>query len=231
MLKPEEIYALIQDDATSERKRSAEVGRRYYDGKHDIQNYKLYYYNADGKLVEDTTRSNIKISHPFFTELVDQCVQYMLSGKESFVKSDTPELQTELDLYFGDDFKSELADTLTDVCSCGFGHMYAYKNANERTAFVFADAMGVVEVRAKDTDDHTEYVIYWYIDRIDKGQKKIKRIQVWDKSQVTYFVQVDEGKIEKDKDEPSIHAPMSYMRRTVKKASSVMRLDIFHSSA
>ncbi len=202
MLKPEEIYALIQDDATSERKRSAEVGRRYYDGKHDIQNYKLYYYNADGKLVEDTTRSNIKISHPFFTELVDQCVQYMLSGKESFVKSDTPELQTELDLYFGDDFKSELADTLTDVCSCGFGHMYAYKNANERTAFVFADAMGVVEVRAKDTDDHTEYVIYWYIDRIDKGQKKIKRIQVWDKSQVTYFVQVDEGKIEKDKDEP-----------------------------
>lgn len=77
-----------------------------------------------------------------------------------------------------------------------------YKNTNERTAFVFADAMGVVEVRAKDTDDHTEYVIYWYIDRIDKGQKKIKRIQVWDKSQVTYFVQVDEGKIEKDKDEP-----------------------------
>ena len=128
MLKPEEIYALIQDDATSERKRSAEVGRRYYDGKHDIQNYKLYYYNADGKLVEDTTRSNIKISHPFFTELVDQCVQYMLSGKESFVKSDNPELQSELDLYFGDDFKSELAETLTDTCTCGFGHMYAYKN-------------------------------------------------------------------------------------------------------
>lgn len=202
MLKPEEIYALIQDDVTSERKRFAEVGRRYYDGKHDIVNYKLYYYNADGKLVEDTTRSNIKISHPFFTELVDQCVQYMLSGKESFVKSDIPELQNDLDLYFGDDFKSELADTLTDVCSCGFGHMYAYKSTNERTAFVFADAMGVVEVRAKDTDDHTEYVIYWYIDRIDKGQKKIKRIQVWDKKEVTYFVQVDEGKIEKDTDEP-----------------------------
>lgn len=202
MLKPEEIYALIQDDITSERKRFAEVGRKYYDGKHDILNYKLYYYNADGKLVEDTTRSNIKISHPFFTELVDQCVQYMLSGNDSFVRSDMPELQNELDIYFGDDFKAELADTLTDVCSCGFGHMYAYKGANERTAFVFADAMGVVEVRAKDTDDHTEYVIYWYIDRVDKGQKKIKRIQVWDKREVTYFVQVDEGKIEKDKEEP-----------------------------
>lgn len=207
MLKSEEIYALIQDDNTSERKRCAEVGRKYYDGRHDILNYRLYYYNSDGKLVEDTTRSNIKISHPFFTELVDQCVQYMLSGKDSFVKADDAELQTELNLYFGDDFKSELADTLTDTCTCGFGHMYAYKNAENRTAFVFADAMGVVEVRAKDTDDHTEYVIYWYVDRIDKGQKKIKRIQVWDRTKVTYFVEVGDGKIEIDKEEPQNPRP------------------------
>jgi SPP1 family phage portal protein len=202
MLKPEEISALIQDDETSERKRIAKIGQDYYEGLHDIRNYRLYYYNADGKLIEDTTRSNIKIAHPFFTELVDQCVQYMLSGDETFVKSDIPELQDELDQYFDDDFRSELSDTLTDVCAGGFGYMYAYKNADDRTAFVFADAMGVVEVRAKDTDDHTEYVIYWYIDRIDKGKKKIKRIQVWDKQQVSYFVQVDDGKIEIDKDEP-----------------------------
>ena len=202
MLTESEIYGLIQEDVSSSRKRSASIGYKYYEGQHDILNYKLYYYNADGKLVEDTTRSNIKICHPFFTELVDQCVQYMLSGKESFVKSDIPELQDELDLYFGDDFKDEFADTLTDVCAGGFGHMYAYKSINDRIAFQYADAMGVVEVRAKDTDDHTEYVIYWYIDRIDKGTKKIKRIQVWDKQKVSYFVQVDEGKIIKDKEEP-----------------------------
>lgn len=202
MLKENEIYNLIHEDAISARKQSASVGQRYYEGKHDILHYKLYYYNADGKLVEDKTRSNIKICHPFFTELVDQCVQFMLSGDEPFVKSDIPELQTELNKYFGEDFKSEFADTLTDTCAGGFGYMYAYKNVDDRTSFEFADAMGVVEVRAKDTDDHTEYVIYWYIDRIDKGTKKIKRIQVWDAKQTTYFVQVDEGKIVKDEDEP-----------------------------
>ena len=164
MLTESEIYHLIQEDLTSTRKQSASIGHKYYEGRHDILDYKLYYYNADGKLVEDTTRSNIKICHPFFTELVDQCVQYMLSGKESFVKSDIPELQDELDIYFGDDFKSEFADTLTDACAGGFGDMYAYKNINDRLTFQYADAMGVVEVRAKDTDDHTEYVIYWYID-------------------------------------------------------------------
>lgn len=202
MLKPEEIYAFISDDKTSERKRLAEIGQRYYDGKHDILNYKLYYYNADGNLVEDKFRSNIKIPHPFFTELVDQCVQYLLSNKDSIVRSDDLELQTKLDEYFDSEFMCELSDTMTDVCKNGFGYMYAYKNINNKTSFIYADAMGVVEVRAKDTDDHTEYVIYWYIDRIDKGQKKIKRIQVWDKTQVTYFVQVDEGKIEFDAEEP-----------------------------
>ena len=82
MLTIDEISRLIQDDANSPRKQSAKVGSRYYEGKHDILNYKLYYFNANGQLVEDTTRSSIKICHPFFTELVDQCVQYMLSGKE-----------------------------------------------------------------------------------------------------------------------------------------------------
>lgn len=202
MLKPEEIYAFIEDDKLSERKRFAGVGQRYYEGKHDILNYKLYYYNSDGKLVEDKFRSNIKISHPFFTELVDQCVQYLLSANESIVCSDDAGLQKKLNEYFDSEFVCELSDTMTDLCKNGFGYMYAYKNANNKTSFVYADAMGVVEVRAKDTDDHTEYVIYWYIDRIDRGQKKIKRIQVWDKTQVTYYVQVDDGKIEIDKDEP-----------------------------
>lgn len=202
MLKLEEIYSLIQDDITSERKCLAKVGQRYYEGKHDILNYRLYYYNADGKLVEDKNRSNIKIPHPFFTELADQCVQYLLSNKESIVRSDDADLQAKLDTYFDSEFMCELSDTMTDVCKNGFGYMYAYKNTDNKTSFVYADALGVVEVRAKDTDDHTEYVIYWYIDRMDKGQKKIKRIQVWDRTQVTYFVQVTDGKVELDTEEP-----------------------------
>lgn len=202
MLKSNEIYQLIQSDTLSESKRLARTGQKYYEGEHDILNYKLYYYNADGKLVEDKTRSNIKISHPFFTELVDQTVQYMLSNQESFVRSKDQALQDQLDSYFGGDFKAELAEALTDCCSGGFGYMYGYKNSSDKTAFTYADAMGVVEVREKDTDDHTQYVIYWYVDRIDKGQKKIKRIQVWDDTNVTYFVQVNEGKIKLDVDEP-----------------------------
>lgn len=173
MLELTEIKQFINDDATSEKKMLARKGQAYYDGDHDIKGYRLFYYNADGDLVEDKTRSNIKIPHPFFTELVDQAVQYMLSAQEGFIKSDIPELQTELDAYFNEneDFTAELSELLTDCQSKGFAYMYAYKNAQDKTAFQCADSIGVVEVRAKDTDSNVEHLIYWYVDRIVKYLK------------------------------------------------------------
>lgn len=203
MLSPEEIKQFIDDDTASEKKRLAKQGQAYYEGDHDIKDYRLFYYNTDGILVEDTTRSNAKIPHAFFTENVDQAVQYILSGEGGFIKSDIPELQAEMDYYFNEneDFIAELSDVLTGCIAKGFDYMHSYKNADDRTAFEWSDCIGVVEVRAKDTDKNTDHVIYWYIDRIDKGRKKIKRIQVWDSKVVEYFVQTDEGEIEKDTSE------------------------------
>ncbi len=193
----------IQEDKTSTKKRLASVGQNYYEAQHDILNYRMFYFNADGVLVEDKTRSNIKIPHPFFTELVDQAVQYMLSGKDAIIKSDVPELQNRLDEYFDDDFICELNDVLTGTISKGFEYMYTYMGNDERLHFECADSLGVVEVRAKETDDGCEYIIYWYVDRIAKTNKIIKRIQVWDKDQVYFYVQdSDDGKLILDDKEP-----------------------------
>lgn len=196
-LKPEEIKQFIDDDATSEKKLSAKIGERYYEGEHDIRDYRIFYYDANGDIQEDEDSSNIRISHPFFTELVDQEVQYMTSG-ERFVTSEDDKLQALLDEYFGDDFRSELSEVLTCTVSDGFGYMYTYTGEDGKLKFQNADAIGVVEVRGKDTNDGVDYVIYWYIDRVDKGKKLIKRIEVWDKEQTWYYVEVDEGKIEFD---------------------------------
>lgn len=203
MLTVDEIKRFIDEDAASEKKMFARKGLAYYEGEHDIRDFRLFYYNADGELVEDKTRSNVKIPHPFFTELVDQAVQYMLSGNNGFVRSDNPELQKKLDEYFNEneDFTAELSEVLTGCQTKGFEYMYAYKNEEDKLSFMCADSIGVVEVRAKDTDDGCAYVIYWYIDRIEKGQKKIKRIQVWDSEKVYFYVQSSEGEIKLDESE------------------------------
>jgi len=203
MLSIQEIRTFIDHDEASTKKKNAKEGQRYYEADHDIKDYRIFFVNSDGRFEEDKLKSNIKIPHPFFTELVDQEVQYMLSGKDGFVRSDDPELQEHLNAYFNDneDFTAELEEVLTGAIAKGFEYVYAYKNADDKIAFRCADSLGVVEVRAKETDDGCEYVIYHYIDRIGKDNKEIKRIQVWDKSQTCFYVQEDDGNIVPDDSE------------------------------
>ena len=209
MLTVQEIKTFIDNDNASLKKRRAKVGQRYYDGKHDILDYKILFVDKDGEFQVDTTKSNIKITHPFFTELVDQQVQYMLSGKDGFIRSDDPKLQGHLNEYFNDneDFMAELYEAVTDCIVKGFAYMYAYKNKEDRLSFLCADSMGVVEVREKETEDHCAYVIFWYVDRIGKDNKKITRIQVWDDKQTAYFVQEENGAVVPDESEKTNPRP------------------------
>ena len=202
MLTVSEIKTFIDNDSASTKKKFAKTGLRYYEADHDIRNYRLFFIDADGQLKEDKTKSNIKISHPFFTELVDQAVQYMLSGKDGFVKSDDPELQTELDAYFNEneDFMSELYEVLTGCMSKGFDYMYAFKNHEGKISFQCADSIGVVEVEARFASDKQDHILYWYVDRIDKDGKRIKRIQEWDSQQTFFYIQVEDGQIRLDED-------------------------------
>lgn len=215
MLSVQEIKTFIDNDAASTRKMLARVGQRYYEGRHDIENYRIFFFDADGELKEDRTKSNIKISHPFFRLLVDQQAQYMLSGRDGFVRSDIPELQTELDAYFNENesFSAELYELLVGCVVKGFEYMYAYKDETGRTAFQTADSMGVVEVREKETDDGCAYVIFWYIDRIGKDNKKIKRIQVWDSAQTWFYCQEDSGAIVPDGSVPRNPRPHILYRK------------------
>lgn len=197
MLTTAEIKRFIEEDAASEKKRLAAVGKRYYEAEHDILQCRLFYYNAEGILTEDKYRANMRISHPFFTELTDQLASYVHSFKENPIraKENAEGLQEHLDLYFDDEFYAETHDLVTGAYSKGHEYLYAYKNEDNRTTFQCGDSMGTIEVRERDTDDGCKYVIYWYIDRVEKGKKVIKRIQVWNERETAFFVQTNNGRI------------------------------------
>ena len=155
MLTIPEIRTFITNDAASPSKQDAMIGQAYYEGRHDIEKRKIYFLDENDEWQEDKLKSNIRISHPFHRELSDQVVQYILSGEEAYIRSDIPELQKELDSRFNEneDFTAELYKMLTGVVAKGWDYMYAYKNDDNITAFQHADSLGVVEVRAKETDD------------------------------------------------------------------------------
>ena len=200
MLSVDEIKRFIENDLSSEKKRYAKTAVRYYEAEHDIKDYRMFYVDANGNVKEDKYRSNIRISHPFFTEIVDQLVQYELSSEEGFLHSDIPELQQELDAYFNEneEFRAEFEEMVTGAIIKGTDTMYAYKNKEGKTAFQYADSLGVVEVNENEAADNCKYLIFWYVDRVGKDNKKIKRIQVWDESQTYFYCQVDNDEIVPD---------------------------------
>ena len=201
MLTTQEIQKFIEDDRASVKKQLARKGNAYYEGDHDIKDYRIFFIDADGNLKEDKTKSNIRISHPFFTEIVDQLVQYMLSGKDSFIKSDIPELQERLDEYFNEneDFIAEMSETLAGVQAKGLEYMFAFKDEDGKTKFQWADSMGVVECEAKYTSDHKDYIIYWNVDRLDKDGNQIINVRVYDEEQIYFYTRVNDGEIKFDK--------------------------------
>ena len=204
MLTTDEIKRLIDEDAVSEKKRRATEGERYYKAEHDILQYRMFYYNADGVLVEDKARANSRICHPFFTELVDQLASYIMSFEENPIQAkDTADgLQDHLDTYFDDEFWAEMQELITGCNAKGFEYLYGSKNAENKLVFKCADSLGVVEVRAKDTDSNCEYVIYWYVENVGVGseQRTVKRIEVYDKDQIWFYNQLDDGDLELDED-------------------------------
>lgn len=203
MLSAEQIKLFIENDRTSARKQAAQLGQDYYEGKHDILDRRIFYVDGNGELKEDKVNSNIKIAHPFFRVIADQGVQYVLSGKDGFIKSNIPELQEILDERYNnnDQFIEELHEVLLDCCVKGFAYFYCSKDEENRNKWECADSLGVVEVRAKETDDKCEYLIRWFVDRMDAEGHQIKRIEVWDAQQVTFYEQIDDGDIELDADE------------------------------
>ncbi len=202
MLKPDEIKRFMEDDSSSHRKRMARQGLKYYEGEHKIMGARILYMDADGNVKEDLARSNVRISHPFFTELADQEVQYMLSGDGNFIRSDDPGLQALLDEYFDDNFWAEVYEALTGCVVKGFDYLYAYYTRKNRIGFQHADSIGVIEVEAKDAIDGEDHVIYWYLDRMGHGEKEVRRIQVWDERETHYYVQEGGGEIIADDREP-----------------------------
>lgn len=203
-LSVSEIKKFISDDMGSEKKRKAAVGERYYNGEHDILKSRLFYFNADGKLVEDKTRANIKIVHPFFMILADQLSAYMLSTKENPIQAKKKDdgLQDLLDDRFDDEFWSEIGDLVTGAYVKGFEYVYRYKNAENKSVYQCADSMGVVEVPARDADDKQEHYIYHYTDTIEKGKKTVRRIQDWTATESWYYVQIGDGEIVPDDSVP-----------------------------
>ncbi|WP_312185019.1 phage portal protein [Lactococcus raffinolactis] len=177
----------VKTDRQSPIKEKMSEGLKYYDYKHDILKFRLFYYNEDGKLVEETNRSNIKIPHAFFTEQVDQKVQYLLSNPVEFETADT-ELKTYLEEYIDDDFQLMLQEMVEGASKKAYEFAYVYRATSGKLLFKVADSRKVVVIY----DDMNEVIaiIRYYDTDITKDNRKVTvtKAELWDTEKTWFFV-------------------------------------------
>lgn len=173
-------------DKASEIKSAAREGRKYYNGKHDILNRRIFYLNDDGELVEDKFASNAKIPHQFFTEQVDQKTQYMLSNPIEFEVEDET-FQKYLDEYIDDEFQLSLQESAEGASKKGFEYIFARTTDQDRLKIQVADSMYVFPIF--DYDNQVKRICRYYDkDVIIEGQVyTVQHAEIWDEKQVWFF--------------------------------------------
>lgn len=185
-----ELMTKVSNDRVGPLKKDMETGLRYYDAKHDILGYRLFYFDNEGKLKEEKNRSNTKIAHAFFTELVDQKVQYLLSNPIE-VKTDQEGLQELLDSYIDEDFQLMLQEMVEGASQKATEYVFWKVNADGKIEFKTADAQRIITIY--DENYEVAQLIYYYDDEIivNDTVKTVTKIQLWTTEDVFYFVSID----------------------------------------
>lgn len=186
----DEVKRLVSNDRASTLKKDMRTGIDYYEGKHDIANYRLFYFNNEGEIVEEKNRSNTRIAHQYFTELVDQKVQYLLSNPIE-VTTEQAGLQEYLDGYINEDFQLMLQELVEGASQKACEYAFWRKDADGRLRFKTADALKIIPIY--DGFYEIDKLLYYYDDDVlvDNQIKTVTKIQLWTKEEVFYFIQED----------------------------------------
>lgn len=193
-----ELKTLVANDRASTLKKDMKTGVDYYEGRHAIEDYRLFYFNSEAQLVEEKYRSNTKISHQFFTELVDQKVQYLLSNPIE-VTTEQADLKEYLADYINEDFQLILQELVEGASQKAIEYVFWKKGPDNRISFKTADASKIIPIY--DAFYNIDQLVYYYDDEvlINNKKKTVTKIQLWTKDEVFYFVQTDNDQIQLDK--------------------------------
>lgn len=120
----------IQAWLTSEKRNMMLVGKRYYDGEHDILNKQRQAVDANGNTRTVTGLPNNRIIDNRYAELVDQKASYLLS-KPLEVRTEDEKYGKELDNVVNQTFRRRLKNLGVDVLNCGIGYLHPYISNGE----------------------------------------------------------------------------------------------------
>lgn len=168
------------------------VSKRYYNKKHDILDYRMFYVDSNNVVREELNRSNYKIPHPFYSELIEQKVNYLLANEIGF-ETENKELESYLKQYIDADLQMIIADLVEGASLKGLEGLYYYFDSDGKIHFEVADSYNLIFLN----DEYGELaqVIRHYNVKVDRNGKQevIQRAELFTKEGMYSFVKEKSG--------------------------------------
>ncbi|WPC08615.1 phage portal protein [Globicatella sp. PHS-GS-PNBC-21-1553] len=187
-----ELTKLINLDMVSQQKKKMKDSIKYYNGEHDILNYRMFYTTSDGTIKEEFNRANEKISHRFHTQLIDQKVAYLLSNKVKF-ETKNEELKELLKNYITPELQQTIYDLVEGASIKGWEGLYYYYDSKGVIKFQTLDSYNLFAI----TDDYgapKQFVRYYKVRVNNLGKdEEIQRAEVFSDEGIYYFVKKNSG--------------------------------------
>ena len=201
------IDTAIKEQIGKESYSSAQTANRYYESDHDIKNNRIFYLDDNGVLKEDKYATNVQIPHSFFTELVDQKVNYLMSNPVRFEVKENDELQRLIDEYVDEDFQLFVSELLEDVSISGATYAYMRTNADDKLCFQVSRFLKTFMVYDETYDEVAVIRYYKKQMQVENKLLDVMFAERWTDENVTYFKTDRNGKLIFDKDRPKNPKP------------------------
>jgi SPP1 family phage portal protein len=195
MLQDSQIIGdLIDADETA--KTDMQDGIDYYKGDHDILDREIKYW-VDGIEYTDDNATNNQVVHPFLTYLIDQKSNYICGNPITFKSEDENDPVVELAETITDEYFDEtMIEYIKGAGVKGYETLHPFINEKGEFDFVIIPAEQCILIYDSLYQRDLIYVIRYYeFEYIDtnKVKKTGYKVEWWDKYQVKYYVQKEDG--------------------------------------
>ena len=199
------IFSNLNDFKQSELYKDMTKAQNYYKGKHDVLEKKRYYYDRKGVKREDDKLANNKLIHPYFTKLVNQKVNYLLS-KEFSIQVDGDDAQAvkfrdALGDYFDKSFFRRLKMIGKQAIINGISWMQVYYNEEGKLSFKMIPSKEVIPFWHDAEHTQLDAVLRFYtiLEYKSKGDKEeITKVEYYTE-EGTWFYEIRDGRLLIDK--------------------------------
>lgn len=192
MLTREELIKIYIDEfeASPERKLMTK-GEKYYIAENDILNRKMYRYE-DEQPVEDETKTNNKLSHGFMRTLVDDKVNYLLLKPITLTCEDETYLDRVQDV-LGRRFQKRLSQLGNEASNKGKAWLHVYINGDGEFKMLRIPSEQVIPLWEDSDHENLQALIRYYSVETYEGREKkyITRIEYWTPETVDYYILQD----------------------------------------